>query len=100
MLEKQTKKCCFLAKKPKLFIFSLSLFSPFLFFCSSAVSEQLSEEDTLYKHGTSRVFGMLLTLDLLPTEEEDGGVGEAGSQSRGQRGDGFSFLLACPNLPS
>lgn len=32
LLEKQTKKCCFLAKKPKLFISSLSLFFPFLFF--------------------------------------------------------------------
>lgn len=42
---------------------------------------------------------MLLTLDLLPTEEEDGGVGEAGSQSRGQRGDGFSFS-ACVSKSS
>lgn len=70
------------------------------FFCSGAVSEQLGEEDTLYKHGTSGVFGMLLAPDLLPTEEEAGGVGESGSWSRGQGEDSFSFLLACPNLPS
>lgn len=85
--------------------FPLSVF-PFLFLFffffifSRAVSEQLGEEDTLYKHGTSGVFGMLLALDLFPTEEEAGGVGEAGSWSRGQREDSFSFLLACPNLPS
>lgn len=79
--------------------FPLSVF-PFPFFCSRAVSEQLGEEDTLYKHGTSGVFGMLLAPDLLPTEEEAGGVGESGSWSRGQGEDSFSFLLACPNLPS
>lgn len=69
---KTNKKCCFLAKKPKLLISSLSLFSPlsFLFFFShsGAGLEQLSEEDTLDKHGTSRVLGMLLAPDLLPME--------------------------------
>lgn len=74
MLEKQTrnavfwpekKKCCFL---PELFISSLSLFSPLSFFYSGAGLEPLSEEDTLDKHGTSGVFGMLLAPDLLPME--------------------------------
>lgn len=69
---KTNKKCCFLAKKPKPLISSLSLFSPLSFFSffshSGAGVEQLSEEDTLDKHGTSGVLGMLLAPDLLPTE--------------------------------
>lgn len=40
----------------------------FLFFYSGAGLEPLSEEDTLDKHGTSGVFGMLLAPDLLPME--------------------------------
>lgn len=58
----------FSGQNPELLISPLSLFSPLSFLHSGAGLEQLREEDTLDKHGSSGVFGMLLAPDLLPTE--------------------------------